>query len=129
MVVFIITIDRSIPQSSPGCARARTAQAIRRSLDRKTTRPELFPSLDEQLDPFTAKLERLIVILDTLGLDAYVAPTSRGPGRPANDRPQIARAFVASSSFVPRHVAELADPASQAFAADTTDVAAREARA
>jgi hypothetical protein len=59
--------------------------------------PELFPSLDEQLDPLTAKLERLIVILDTLGLDAYVAPPSRGPGRPANDRPQIARAFVAKA--------------------------------
>jgi hypothetical protein len=32
--------------------------------------PELFPSLDEQRDPLTAKLERLIVILDTLGLEA-----------------------------------------------------------
>jgi hypothetical protein len=59
--------------------------------------PELFPSLDEQLDPLTAKLERLIVILDTLGLEAYVAPPRRGPGRPADDRPQIARAFVAKA--------------------------------
>jgi hypothetical protein len=59
--------------------------------------PELFPSLDEQLDPLTAKLERLIVILDTLGLEAYVAPPSRGRGRPADDRPQIARAFVAKA--------------------------------
>lgn len=59
--------------------------------------PELFPSLDEQLDPLTAKLERLIVILDTLGLEAYVAPPGRGPGRPADDRPQIARAFVAKA--------------------------------
>jgi hypothetical protein len=59
--------------------------------------PELFPSLDEPLDPLTAKLERLIVILDTLGLEAYVAPPSRGRGRPADDRPQIARAFVAKA--------------------------------
>jgi hypothetical protein len=59
--------------------------------------PELFPSLDEQIDPITAKLERLIVILDTLGLEAYVAPPSRGRGRPADDRPPIARAFVAKA--------------------------------
>src|ERR1700759_2953572 len=59
--------------------------------------PELFPALDEPLDPLTAKLERLIVILDTLGLEAYVAPPSRGRGRPAEDRPQIARAFVAKA--------------------------------
>jgi hypothetical protein len=59
--------------------------------------PELFPSLDEQRDPLTAKLERLIVILDTLGLEAYVAPPSRGRGRPADDRPQIARTFVAKA--------------------------------
>jgi len=43
--------------------------------------PELFPSLDEQLDPLTVKLERLIIILDTLGLEAYVAPPCRGRGR------------------------------------------------
>jgi Transposase DDE domain/Transposase domain (DUF772) len=61
------------------------------------SQPELFPSLDEPLDPLTAKLERLIVILDTLGLEAYVAPPSRGRGRPADDRPQIARAFVAKA--------------------------------
>jgi Transposase DDE domain/Transposase domain (DUF772) len=59
--------------------------------------PELFPSLDEQLDPLTAKLERLIVILDTLGMEAYVSPPGRGRGRPADDRPQIARAFVAKA--------------------------------
>ena len=59
--------------------------------------PELFPSLDEQLDPLTIKLERLIIILDTLGLEAYVAPPGRGRGRPADDRPQIARAFVAKA--------------------------------
>jgi hypothetical protein len=59
--------------------------------------PERFPALDEQRDPLTAKLERLIVILDTLGLEAYVAPPGRRRGRPADDRPQIARAFVAKA--------------------------------
>jgi hypothetical protein len=37
----------------------------------------LLPELDEELDPLTDKLEHLIVILDTLGLEAFVAPPSR----------------------------------------------------
>jgi hypothetical protein len=56
--------------------------------------PRLFPHVAEEIDPLTAKLEQLIIILDTLGLEAYVASPSRGPGRPAEDRPAIARAFV-----------------------------------
>ena len=55
---------------------------------------ELLPDLEEPLDPLTDKLERLIIILDTLGLEAFVAPPRRGPGRPAEDRKPIARAFV-----------------------------------
>jgi hypothetical protein len=54
----------------------------------------LFPEVAEEIDPLTAKLEQLIVILDTLGLEAYVAAPHRGPGRPPEDRPAIARAFV-----------------------------------
>lgn len=54
----------------------------------------LFPHVAEEIDPITAKLEQLIVILDTLGLEAYVATPHRGPGRPPEDRPAIARAFV-----------------------------------
>ena len=57
----------------------------------------LLPGLDEELDPLTAKLEHLIIILDTLGLDAFVAPPSRGRGRPPDDRPAIARSFVAKA--------------------------------
>ena len=53
----------------------------------------LFPHLAEEIDPLTAKLEQLIVILDTLGLEAYVTTPHRGPGRPPEDRPAIARAF------------------------------------
>ena len=33
----------------------------------------LLPGLDQELDPLTDRLERLIVILDTLGLEAFVA--------------------------------------------------------
>ena len=56
----------------------------------------LLPGLDEELAPLTAKLEHLIIILDTLGLEAFVAPPLRGRGRPPDDRPAIARSFVAS---------------------------------
>ena len=59
--------------------------------------PELFPWLEEAVDPITAQLERLIILLDTLGLDAFVAPPRGGRGRPPADRPQIARAFVAKA--------------------------------
>ena len=57
----------------------------------------LLPGLDEELDPLTAKLEHLIIILDTLGLEAFVAPPSRGRGRPPDDRPAIARSLVAKA--------------------------------
>jgi hypothetical protein len=57
----------------------------------------LLPGLDEELDPLTAKLEHLIIILDTLGLEAFVAPPTRGRGRPADDRPAVARSFVAKA--------------------------------
>ena len=57
----------------------------------------LLPGLHEELDPLTDKLEHLIIILDTLGLEAFVAPPSRGCGRPPDDRPAIARSFVAKA--------------------------------
>ncbi|MGC1560984.1 MAG: transposase [Bradyrhizobium sp.] len=57
----------------------------------------LLPGLHEELDPLTDRLERLIVVLDTLGLEAFVAPSSRGRGRPPGDRPAIARSFVAKA--------------------------------
>ena len=34
---------------------------------------ELLPTLQESLDPLTKKLERLIIIPDTFGLEAFVA--------------------------------------------------------
>src|SRR4051794_20167415 len=41
--------------------------------------PSLFPWLEEELGPLTAKLERLVIILDTLGLEAFVAPPPNAP--------------------------------------------------
>lgn len=57
----------------------------------------LLPELHEELDPLTGRLEHLIVILDVLGLESFVAPPSRGRGRPPDDRPAIARSFVAKA--------------------------------
>ena len=61
------------------------------------SQPSLFPWLEEELDPLTTKLERLVIILDTLGLEAFVAPPPGGRGRVPEDRPEIARAFVAKT--------------------------------
>src|SRR5690349_1044103 len=61
------------------------------------SRPSLFPWLEEELDPLTTKLERLVIILDTLGLEAFVAPPPGGRGRVPEDRPEIARAVVAKT--------------------------------
>jgi hypothetical protein len=61
------------------------------------SQPSLFPWLEEELDPLTTKLERLVIILDTLGLEAFAAPPPGGRGRVPEDRPAIARAFVAKT--------------------------------
>ena len=58
----------------------------------------LFPWLREEVCPTTEALERLIIILDTIGLQAYVpSPTPGGRGRPPEDRRALARAFVAKA--------------------------------
>src|SRR3954447_5290169 len=61
------------------------------------SQPSLFPWMEEELDPLAANLERLVIILDTLGLEAFVAPPPGGRGRVPEDRPEIARAFVAKT--------------------------------
>jgi Transposase DDE domain/Transposase domain (DUF772) len=58
----------------------------------------LFPWLREELDPVTAVLEQLIIVLDTIGLAAYVpGPPRHGRGRKPEDRRALARAFVAKA--------------------------------
>ena len=59
--------------------------------------PYLFPFLREEIPPLTAKLEQLIHVLDTIGLEAYVRAEVGGRGRPRDDRRAIARAFVAKA--------------------------------
>ena len=56
--------------------------------------PSLFPWLREEVDPLTEMLGRLVVVLDTIGLQAFVPAPSSGPGRPPEDRRALARAFV-----------------------------------
>jgi hypothetical protein len=55
----------------------------------------LLPWLREELEPCTEALERFIIVLDTIGLEAYVrAAPSYGRGRKPEDRRALARAFV-----------------------------------
>ena len=58
----------------------------------------LFPWLREELGPVTVALEQLIIVLDTIGLAAYVpGPPRYGRGRKPEDRRALARAFVAKA--------------------------------
>jgi Transposase DDE domain/Transposase domain (DUF772) len=59
--------------------------------------PFLFPFLREEVDPLTPKLEQLIIVLDSIGLESFVSAPPRGPGRPLDDRRAIARAFFAKA--------------------------------
>ena len=59
--------------------------------------PLLFPFLREEVNPLTEKLERLIVVLDSIGLESFVRALPDGPGRPRDDRRAIARGFVAKA--------------------------------
>src|SRR3954451_8420970 len=63
------------------------------------SQPSLFPWLEEELDPLTTKLERLVIILDTLGLEAFVAPPSwRRRRAGAGGSPRTVRRSPAPSS-------------------------------
>ena len=57
----------------------------------------LLPWLQEEVDPLTEPLERLVTTLDVVGLEAFVPEPPRGPGRPPEDRRALARAFVAKA--------------------------------
>ena len=58
----------------------------------------LFPWMREEIEPLTSSLERLIIVLDTIGLEAYVpGPPCFGRGRKPDDRRALARTFVAKA--------------------------------
>jgi len=57
----------------------------------------LLPWLQEEIDPLTEPLGRLVTTLDVIGLEAFVPEPPRGAGRPPEDRRALASAFVAKS--------------------------------
>lgn len=58
----------------------------------------LFPWMREEVESLTDSLERLIIVLDTIGLEAYVpGPPCFGRGRKPDDRRALARSFVAKA--------------------------------
>ncbi len=57
----------------------------------------LFPWLQEEVEPMTELLGRLVTILDVIGLESFVPDPPRGAGRPREDRRALARAFVAKA--------------------------------
>jgi Transposase DDE domain/Transposase domain (DUF772) len=57
----------------------------------------LFPMLREEVGPLTAQHERLVVVLDVIGIEAFVRMWPGLPGRPLADRHALARAFVAKA--------------------------------
>jgi len=69
----------------------------------------LFPSLQEELGPLTEKQQQVVAVLDMVHLEAFIASSSGGVGRPLKDRRAIARAFVAKAVYnlsTPRQLLE-----------------------
>lgn len=60
-----------------------------------TVQHELLPSLCEELDILTPKLEKLVHVLDWLSMAAFFPSRYGAEGRPAHDRQALATAFVA----------------------------------
>ena len=59
----------------------------------------LFPMLCDEVGPLTAQHERLVVVLEVAGVEAFVSMWHGLPGRPLKDRHALARAFVAKAVF------------------------------
>src|ERR1017187_6317473 len=59
----------------------------------------LFPALQEELGPLTEKHQQVVAVLDMIHLEACVARSSGGVGRPPKDRRAMARAFVAKAIY------------------------------
>ena len=55
----------------------------------------LFPWLSEELGPLTAKQQELVTTLELVRIEEFICSGRGFPGRPAQDRTAIARAFVA----------------------------------
>jgi len=59
----------------------------------------LFPWLAEELGPLTAKQQELVTTLELVRIEEFIYSTRGFPGRPAQDRTAIARAFVAKMVY------------------------------
>lgn len=60
----------------------------------------LFPFLEGELDPISAKQEKLIAILELVRIEDFMREVGRGwAGRPRQDRQSLARAFVAKAFY------------------------------
>ena len=59
----------------------------------------LFPSLEEELGPLSAKQQKLIKILEMIRIEGFVKINHGYRGRPEDNRQSIARAFVARSVY------------------------------
>lgn len=59
----------------------------------------LFPFLEEELGPMTAREKRLVEILELIRIEDSIPMFRRRAGRPCSDREAIGRAFVAKSFY------------------------------
>ncbi len=58
---------------------------------------ELFPALSEEVGPLPGPHRRFVAALDLVGVAGFVGASGSGPGRPAEDRRALARAFLAKA--------------------------------
>ena len=59
----------------------------------------LFPMMREELGELTAKQKLLVNVLEFAKLEEHIPYAGRYPGRPAEDRTAMARAFVAKMVY------------------------------
>lgn len=59
----------------------------------------LFPWLTEELGPLTVKQQALVTTLEQVRIEEFIYSTCGFPGRPAQDRTAIARAFIAKMVY------------------------------
>jgi hypothetical protein len=64
-----------------------------------TVQGTLFPWLQQELGELSGKQKQLISILELIRIESFITSSSGYPGRPAEDRRTIARAFVAKAFY------------------------------
>ncbi len=65
----------------------------------QTIQGELFPWLEEDLGPLSARQKLLVTVLELARVEAFVGDWPGLPGRPRKDRAALARGFVAKAVF------------------------------